>query len=448
MSKYLNNVLLALVISLLLPFGNIYLHIVLFLFIIEIMRMINSKNPLPIKEITSLLMVLQLLVAPAITYYKLNNISNYPMNVDEGVYFTFTIPSYVIFLFGLYFPYRKYKIEISKPELIISPRNLNIGIYLFCISIVASVLFAITPSSLSFIMVLFSNFIFVSIFYIFFSTHKYRYFLVLCIFIIFAAKTIASGIFINLFIWGFFIFSLFAYKIKFSGRTKLLLLTSAFFIAFLVQSFKKEYREEIFSNSDYNSSEVEIFFSMAYDRVTSIDELFSLENTDKFVSRLNQGWILSRILNRMPADVQFANGSYFFDEIKGIILPRFVYSGKATVGSHDKFLYFTGLQLSEGTAMNVGIFGDGYGNFGYAGNLIFAFLFGFLINYALYGFYKLSRKYPTLIMWLPFIFFYVMRAGNEFYIIVNWVVKSSILVLIIFLLFKKYFIVKPQVNNE
>jgi hypothetical protein len=415
------------------------------LFIIEIFRFATNTNPLPIKEITSLLMVLQLLVAPAVAYYTLDN-SNNSMQVTDVIYFKFIIPAYLAFLCGLYIPVWKKKQKFPKLESIVSSKNKGIGITMLITSVFSLVLIRFVPDSLSFIVVLLINLRFVGVLYIFFSTYKYRYLVILILYTIFAFQIIASGIFIDLFIWSFFIFSLFAYKYGFSNRIKLITISIAFFLAFLLQSFKAEFRDEI-ASPNMSSSEVGTFFSMGYDKVKNINELFSLENYNKFVLRINQGWILSYILDRIPAKVAFTNGSYFFQEVKGIIFPRFIISDKAKVGSHDKFYYFTGLQLSEGTTMNVGIFGDGYGNFGYNGNLIFSFLFGLAVNYAISVAYKLSKKYSTILMWLPFIFFYVMRAGNEFYIIANWIVKSAVFVWIIYFLFKKYFKVAPQQSN-
>lgn len=446
MSKFKLYILISLGVCLILPLENFYIRISLFLFIIEFLRFILSKNILPIKEITSLLMVLQLLLAPAITYSIFHNISSYPMSVDDNVYFKFIIPSYLLFLVGLYLPFRKNKIENPDKESLYSSKNFKIGIVLVSTSLLTLVIrsFINIPYYFAFIFILLGDLIFVGSFYIFFSNNRYRYLFLFIFYSTLAGQTIAGAIFINLFIWSFFIFSLFAYKYNFSIKIKLLIISLAFFLAFLVQSFKKEYRNEILSIDSSEDTEIEIFTSMAYEKVTGSNSFFSFENIDKFISRLNQGWILSRILDRMPDQVQFANGSYLWDEIQGILLPRLFFSEKAVVGSHDKFEYFTGIRLLKRTAMNVGIFGDGYGNFGYAGNLIFSFLFACLINFALFSANKLGRKYPTFIFWMPFIFFYVMRAGNEFYIIVNWAVKSSLLVWLIFYLFKNYFIVKAQ----
>lgn len=445
MSKNLLNILITFVICMILPLGDFYFRLSLFLFVVELIRFIKNENIVPIKEITSLLMALQLLLAPAIIYNFFENNTSYPMWVDNDTYFKYVIPAYLLILLGLYGKFWKKKHDFIDFETLISPSNFGKGLILFAFSIISSVFYLISPPSLFFVIILFNNLIFVSVFYIFFSTFKYRNVLIIIIYFLWSIKIIAGGVFINLFIWSFFVYSLFAFRYKFSIRAKLIILISAFSLAFLVQSFKQEYREEI--SYDNNGVEFEIFVDMAYDRVSNLDELLSKYNFDKYVSRLNQGWILSHIMDRMPRKAPFAHGSYLFEELKGILLPRLISSNKAVVGSHDKFLDFTGIQLGESPAMNVGLFGDGYGNFGFTGGLIFSFLFGLLINYALLTSVNLSNKYPTLILWLPFIFFYVMRAGNEFYIIFNWVVKSSILVWGIFIIFRKYFIVKPQVKN-
>jgi len=87
--------------------------------------------------------------------------------------------------------------------------------------------------------------------------------------------------------------------------------------------------------------------------------------------------------------------------------------------------------------MTIGILGDAYVNFGLIGGAVFMLGFGLFLNYILGFIYRLSSKYPSLILWIPFIFFYAMRAGNEFVVILNFITKSSIVVFIIFFLNKK-----------
>jgi hypothetical protein len=125
-------------------------------------------------------------------------------------------------------------------------------------------------------------------------------------------------------------------------------------------------------------------------------------------------------------------------ELIGIFLPRFIYKNKAVVGSHDKFNEFTGWELSEGTAMNLGILGDLYLNFGKKYGIIMGFVFGLLLGFLHHRYLIMLHVHPDLIFWSILFYFMLMRAGNEFYIIMNWYVKTMIIVAIFFYYVKPY----------
>ncbi|MCB0685940.1 MAG: hypothetical protein KDC53_05430, partial [Saprospiraceae bacterium] len=85
--------------------------------------------------------------------------------------------------------------------------------------------------------------------------------------------------------------------------------------------------------------------------------------------------------------------------------------------------------------MSVGIHGDAYGNLGYIRGLIFVALFALFTRGAMLLVYKYSLMYfNSLVLWIPYIFFYSVRPGSEFYIISNWIVKSGFIVICFFLL--------------
>ena len=96
--------------------------------------------------------------------------------------------------------------------------------------------------------------------------------------------------------------------------------------------------------------------------------------------------------------------------------------------------------------MTIGVFGDAYVNFGFLGGVFFMFTFGLFLNLILAWIYKLSEKYPTLIFWIPFIFLYAMRAGNEFVVILNFIAKSSFIVFLVFKIYQKQFKIQPETS--
>ena len=115
----------------------------------------------------------------------------------------------------------------------------------------------------------------------------------------------------------------------------------------------------------------------------------------------------------------------------GIFLPRFLYKDKVVVGSYHKFKEFTGWELAEGTAMNLGIIGDLYLNFGKKYGIIMGLVFGLLLGFTSQKYiYSKLFTYPDLIFWSVLFYFMIMRAGNEFYIIMNWYFKTIVIVAI------------------
>src|SRR5205085_10915478 len=124
-------------------------------------------------------------------------------------------------------------------------------------------------------------------------------------------------------------------------------------------------------------------------------------------ARLNQGWVMAVILKTIPARKPFLEGELFYRELKGLFLPRFLMADKAVAQSSEKFERFAGYKL-KGYTIAVGILGDGYGNFGVNGGIIFCFFIGLFFNIATTVFLNVCRKYPMLFLWYFVVFFYMV----------------------------------------
>ena len=183
-----------------------------------------------------------------------------------------------------------------------------------------------------------------------------------------------------------------------------------------------------------------VFIDMVTEKVESSDELYSYGNLNEFISRYNQGWIFTKVLNHVPEREPFSKGVTILRELRASIVPRFLDPDKPTSGGEYgriKFLQFTGKQLLVGTRMTIGAFGDAYVNFGYTGGIVYMFVFGLFLNLGLSYLYSLSVKFPSLLLWIPFIFLSAMRAGTETLVILNHITKSTVIVFLVFIIFKK-----------
>jgi hypothetical protein len=299
---------------------------------------------------------------------------------------------------------------------------------------------SVAPSEgLSFIYVLFSFFKFAGLFYVWVAGYKYKWPVALIIFVPFAWASLSNGLFIEVFVWGFFIFAVLQLSKPLKFRTNLLVFAFGIVMIFLLQSVKADFRKTAWkSDGELSLTDRLSLWGGLISHVDFSDPKARDVANIRFIVRINQGYIVASILRNMPARHDFVDGEYLENELIGIFVPRFLFPDKAVVGSHKKFKDFAGWQLDERVAMSVSILGDGYGNFGYWGGIVFCFLNGLLINFLLHYCFKLAVKYErSLILWIPVIFTYSVRCGDEFYIITNHIFKSSIVILCLFFVLKK-----------
>ena len=107
-------------------------------------------------------------------------------------------------------------------------------------------------------------------------------------------------------------------------------------------------------------------------------------------------------------------------------------------------MQYTGLRINKRTSMGLSSVGDAYINFGIIGGCIFMFLLGLLYSEVLKAFRRFSFTYPVLLLFIPLVFYYPIRPDCELQTILGHLVKSCFLVFVIFLFWKKYFIVYPK----
>lgn len=400
---------------------------------------------LPIRELAGFIYTFQILLGALFTYKFYPNLPVGAMVVREGTYYAYAVPCVLLFCLGLYFPKFKYTnyavADALKSATINKPEWSRLGIHLMGISYVGQLMADFFPSEgLNFIYSLLFLFRFVALYYLWVARNKYRYFFLLLIFLPFAINGFQSGLFIELFIWTFLTLAMMQLIRPLKFRTNLLLFVAGLFLLVVLQSVKVDFRLATWRESRKDMTIAERVSTFA-DMLTSF-EFGNSKTRDvanaRFVVRINEGFILSHILRNLPERHPFADGEYFKNELIGIFVPRFLVPDKAVVGSHEKFERFAGWRLDAKVAMAVSILGDGYGNFGYWGGILFCFLNGLLLNWLLHYSVKLAKKYQlSLILWMPIIFTYSVRCGDEFYIITNHIVKSSIFVLFIFFVLKR-----------
>jgi hypothetical protein len=408
---------------------------------------LDLGKKIPLRSLVLFISSFQYLMAPSLDYEFLGTYNPYfKMRIPQDDYFSFVLYAFLALWLGLSFPLRKVRNEKEiLNTLKKSPRvNFKIGVTLVCIGFVTnylSVIFTI-PSGFNFIVTLLTLMRFVGILFIWLSDGKHKKLIIGVVIFEYSLFALTSGIFIQVIILSIF---LYAYYTMLNQPNKVRIIAIVAVAAaglFLLQSVKKDYRQQIWVLQDQNNK-IGILSGLLSDRVSKLDGTTFLYTASNVNMRLNQGWVMQLIMTNIPVKKPFLNGEVFWDEFSGLFLPRFILNDKATVQSSAKFEKFAGYKLL-GYTIAVGILGDGYGNFGVEGGIIFCFCIGMFFNLCIYAFYRISELYPSVFLWCIFIFFYLIRAGDDTYIICNWLIKSSMMLWAVYFLFKKSFIASYQ----
>ncbi len=403
----------------------------------------NLGKTLAIKEIASLTLVIQCLLSPAICY-RYYGTYWFRMMISADIYYAYVLPAVLALLIGLNAPFFRVKYNMRDELLKLKDHKKTLerqGIILIIVGYVAYLLSIFVPQ-VGFVAVALGLVRFVGFFYLWFTESKFTKILFVVIFIPYFIYIIGGGVFIDMIVTFFFLLTLFMMKKKLSKPVLVSAMLFLSFFVFLLQAVKKDYRvitwKDNMGEQYQDKSSVSILTDLMIERASNLDAKTMEVAFATFNQRLNQGFILASELKALPNRRPFVDGEFFFRECLGILLPRIFYPDKPEVGDHDKFNYCVTWKLHALVSMNVGIVGDGYVNFGPVGGVLFCFLFGLFLNYITFRLMKRGSRQAEFVLWIPVILFYAMRiAGNDFYIITNWIVKVGLLVLLFYYLLNK-----------
>ena len=148
-------------------------------------------------------------------------------------------------------------------------------------------------------------------------------------------------------------------------------------------------------------------------------------------ARMNQGWLVAVTMDRVPARHPFGYGETLWDSFLAAFVPRFIWPEKPNAGGRQNLKRFWGLSI-VGYSMNIGTLGEAYANFDKLGGIFYMFLYGLFFNFFLSSILKMSEKRPTLMLWLPFLFFYSISVETDLYTTMGALIKAMIFTWIIF----------------
>ncbi|MEQ9063212.1 MAG: hypothetical protein RIE58_03485 [Vicingaceae bacterium] len=392
--------------------------------------MVRLGKTIPILELILLMASLQWILGAHFSYSAGFEHFKYIMYVSELEYMMLVVPSILSFSVGIFIFYPKLNLEginDSLTSLVTQQPSLP---YIFVALGFAGDFIAPSLSGIiGFAAYLTKSLKYVGLGLMIFQQTRNKWLYFTLIMGLTLVNSIVSGSFHDLLLWSALMFSLVAVKNEFNFVSKFLLVLSGMFFAFILQTSKQEYRENIVGKS--REERVQIFSEVVQSRVTDLSTLFQSGYLEMTNVRLNQGWIISAVLNHVPKYEPYANGETVYDAALAAIFPRFLMPDKKKAGGRENYRRFTGLNISDQTSMGISIVGEAYANYGLQGAYVFMFVWGSFLSWTVKFFSSYSSTKKVVFVFLPLIYLQVIKAETELVVVLNHLVKSSIFVLII-----------------
>ena len=390
-------------------------------------------------------MCVQFFVGPTLAYNGLDEYQyvHYKMKVSEDVYFGYAIPALLSFILALHLYAGKLKGEIVDQEktTLFVRKNPLLPYYFIGIGFVSSILASFFSSDFGLVFYLLSSFKFVGLFLLVIGGSELKLLPMVLVVSSIVGSSLGGGMFHDLLTWLIFIGAVFGIKYKFGFNTKLIGCTIFILMATIIQVLKSGYRGAIGNATEDAGIET---FATVYEEQNESQSIFSFERLAPATVRINQGFIITNIMNNVPAKEPFSRGEEMYQVFEAAVMPRILAPDKLRAGDRTVFMKYSGLRIRPGTSMGLSSVGDAYLNYGIVGGCIFMFLLGLLYSGILNVFHKQSFKYPALILFLPMIFYYPIRPDCELQTILGHLFKAIFLISCIVIFFKRNFLVESE----
>ncbi len=393
---------------------------------------------IPIVDLMTALACLQWIVGPFIDYHNDAHHVKYHMYVAEEVYMSFAVPAIIAFRLGT-------SLFKDHSDLDVLSHRVNqlfelhpkLPYVLIAVGLIIPFFSPLLPGALGFILYLLSNIKYIGVIYLLFSSKPNRWPIFWATMSLTAVVSIGAGMFHDLLLWSMLTFTFVAREMKLSLVKKLGVALLGIFLAITIQSVKMEYRSLVWQRG-YSGNKVVLFLSLAAQQ-WSTGSIFTPNSDEDMNIRLNQGWIISAIMHHVPANKAHANGQTILEGLESSLIPRFLAPNKKVAGGRENFRNYTGLKIGEHTSMGISILGEGYANYGVTGGFLFMFFWGMFIGWFWKKLWDISDIYPTLLIWSPILFLQVVKAETEFAVVLNHLIKSTILVFGVLWFIKRQF---------
>lgn len=428
-------------IMLIFPTLDWFMYIAIAISLHQLMLLFESIGSIiPIRYLFGSFMCLQLFLGPTFAYCGLDDYQRgfLKMQIPAGDYFLYTIPAVTMFILGLHYNCGNLKGEVLNIKGIFQffKHNKTVPYIFIGVGFATSLFVVFFPNTFTFVFVLLSNFKFIGLFIIILGRKKLEPIVILIVFGSIVISSLKNAMFHDLITWIIFLGATLAIKYKPSYKIKLIVTSAFVALALFIQLLKGEYRTATWEQGSEGNIET---LSKSFKLTEEKSGGFSWENIAKSNVRINQGFIITNIMNTVPSKVPFEYGNELLIILESAFLPRILAPNKLNAGDRFIFMKYSGIPLAPGTSMGLSSIGDAYINFGMFGGAIFMFFYGLFINFVLKKINEFSFYFPVLLLFTPLIFYYPIRPDCELQTILGHIVKSCFLLFVIFQIWKANF---------
>lgn len=384
---------------------------------------------LPTRHLLGSFMCLQFFIGSSFAYSGLDKYQyfKYRMKIPESEYFSYALPAVILFIIGLHIWAGNYKGEIidTKSVELFVKKNPKLPYAFIILGFLASVVSGSFGSELSFVFYLLGSFKFIGLYLLIIGGTRLKVLPLVIVMGSIFGSSLVSAMFHDLLTWIIFTAAIFGIKYKIGINTKLIGMASFIFLAVTIQVLKGAYRETKGSTNVESGAQT---FANLYEDQSEQGGILNFKSLAVSNVRINQGFIITNIMQQVPRVEPFANGAEMNQILEAAFMPRILAPNKLRAGDRDIFVKYSGIPVQAGTSMGLSSLGDAYVNYGIFGGVIFMFILGFVYSEILKFFQKYSFTYPVLILFVPLVFYYPIRPDCELQTILGHVVKSCFLI--------------------
>jgi len=394
-----------------------------------------SRYMLPYPQLAILIACIQLILAPWGNHYYPLIHPLYDLRERLPGYLSYAVPACFLFACGLISGFiglrvsaHNHKVPSEAPVVTRQVvRELNT---VFGIGLAASFLHEIVPSSLGFLFVLLGNFAFVGAFgYVLLNIPGWKIRAGIVMLLLFI-KSLQDAMFHDLVVWGASFVLVLAFSRGWSRRHIFSVIIGGWLAVMLIISVKDEYRDQFWFGRTYIAdSRVMAFSALVLNTLSSPGTLFSSNRMAEIFQRLNQGWIVNRVMIWTPQMEPYARGKTLLDNVVGALVPRFLNPSKGEVGGREDYERYTGQFLVPGTSMALGFAGEMYVNFGARWGVLAVGLYGLIIGLGFAWLSSKALKHPLWWAWAAYFACIAIKAESSIGYMANWVLKAAVVMI-------------------